>query len=142
MILEHYQAVKALVPATVKVHLFQPRLSSPPAVGDYPYAVLWGTLGEEVSGEPGDRSARDDPDQLDFRIRCTYVGLTGESLAIVARNVRAALNRKRPVVAGWKASRLIQASLTEGQTDYDVKVGSFNPVYAVDEYTFTSSRIN
>lgn len=141
MILEHFQAVKSLVPASVKVYLFQPKLSGPPAMGDYPYAVLWGSLGEEVSGEQGDRTLADDVDQLAMRIRCTYVGLNGESLAIVARNVRAALNRSRPTVDGWSCSKLRQSPLTDGQTDYDVKIGNLNPVFAVDEFTFTSSRL-
>lgn len=137
MIKEHYDAVKALVPSTVRVHMW-----SVPADPVYPYVVLWGDLGEESSGGPDGDSLRDVPDVLSIRIRATYVGLTGDSLLIVARNARAALSRKTPTVAGWQANPLRQAVLMDAQTDTDVTItGGGHPIYAVDEYALISHKL-
>lgn len=143
MIREHYAAVKALIPSTVRVHMWsaEERDGQGNVVPlKYPYVVLWGSLGEELSGDPDGPSLANVPDSLDFRMRATYVGLNGDSMLIVARNVRTALSGKKPVVAGWKPSALRQSTLLDGQTDFDVTVNSSHPVYAVDQYTFTSFR--
>ena len=137
MIKEHYDAVKALLPTTVRVHMW-----SVPADPIYPYVVLWGDLGEESSGGPDGDSLDDVPDVLSLRIRATYVGLNGDSMLITARNVRAALNRKTPTVAGWRPSKLRQAVLMDGQVDTDVTLtGGGNPTYAVDEFTLVSHKL-
>lgn len=137
MIKEHYDAVKALVPFTVRVHMW-----SVPADPVYPYVVLWGDLGEESSGGPDGDSLRDVPDVLSLRIRATYVGLTGDSLLIIARNARAALSRKTPIVAGWHPNPLRQAVLMDAQTDTDVTLtGGGHPIYAVDEYALVSHKL-
>jgi len=137
VIKEHYDAVKALLPPTVRVHMW-----SVPADPVYPYAVLWGDLGEESSGGPDGDSLEDVPDVLSLRIRATYVGLNGDSMLITARNVRAALNRKTPTVAGWRPSKLRQAVLMDGQVDTDVTLtGGGNPTYAVDEFTLVSHKL-
>ncbi len=136
MIKEHYDAVKALIPSTIRVHMWS--VSADPV---YPYVVLWGDLGEESSGGPDGDSLRDVPDILSLRIRATYVGLTGDSLLIVARNVRAALSRKTPTVAGWHPNPLRQAVLMDGQVDTDVTLtGGGNPTYAVDEFALISHK--
>lgn len=137
MIKEHYDAVKALLPPTVRVHMW-----SVPADPAYPYVVLWGDLGEESSGGPDGDSLEDVPDVLSLRIRATYVGLNGDSMLITARNVRAALNRKTPTVSGWRPSKLRQAVLMDGQVDTDVTLtGGGNPTYAVDEFTLVSHKL-
>lgn len=137
MIKEHYDAIKALLPSTVRVHMWS--VSADPI---YPYVVLWGDLGEESSGGPDGDSLRDDPDVLSLRIRATYVGLTGDSLLIVAKNARAALNRKTPVVAGWHPNPLRQAVLMDAQTDTDVTLtGGGHPIYAVDEFALVSHKL-
>ncbi len=137
MIKEHYDAVKALLPSTVRVHMW-----SVPADPVYPYVVLWGDLGEESSGGPDGDSLRDVPDILSLRIRATYVGLTGDSLLIVARNARAALSRKTPTVAGWHPNPLRQAVLMDAQTDTDVTLtGGGHPIYAVDEFALVSHKL-
>lgn len=137
MIKEHYDAVKALLPSTIRVHMWS--VSADPV---YPYVVLWGDLGEESSGGPDGDSLRDDPDVLSMRIRATYVGLTGDSLLIVARNCRAALNRKTPIVTGWHPSQLRQAVLMDAQTDTDVTLtGGGHPIYAVDEFALVSHKL-
>jgi len=137
VIKEHYDAVKALLPTTVRVHMW-----SVPADPIYPYVVLWGDLGEESSGGPDGDSLDDVPDVLSLRIRATYVGLNGDSMLITARNVRAALNRKTPTVAGWRPSKLRQAVLMDGQVDTDVTLtGGGNPTYAVDEFTLVSHKL-
>lgn len=137
MIKEHYDAVKALLPGTVRVYMW-----NAPSGPQYPYVVLWGDLGEESSGGPDGDSLEDVPNVLSLRMRATYVGLTGDSLLIVARNVRAALNRATPVVAGWHPGRLRQAVLMDAQTDTDVTLtGGGHPIYAVDEFALVSHKL-
>ena len=137
MIKEHYDAVKALLSSTVRVYMW-----NVPEAPAYPYVVLWGDLGEESSGGPDGDSLRDVPDVLSLRMRATYVGLTGDSLLIVARNARAALNRQTPVVAGWHTNPLRQAVLMDAQTDTDVTLtGGGHPIFAVDEFTLISNKL-
>lgn len=137
MIKEHYDAVKALLPAGLTVYP-----GSVPDTPSYPYAVLWGDLGEESSGGPDGDSLRDVPDVLSLRPRVTYVGLTFDSVLIICRNVRAALNRKTPAVAGWAPSKLRQSSLMDIQTDTSVPlVGGGHPVFAVDEFALVSTKL-
>lgn len=133
MIVEHYRAVRALIPERVNVYMFE-------AVGapKYPYVVLWGGLGDERSGDVNGDSLDDEARSWAGRVRATYVGLTWDSMMIVARNVRAALSGARPVVEGRVCSRLRQAALEDGQVDRDVTVNSAHPVYAVDEFSFVS----
>jgi hypothetical protein len=136
VISEHYAAVKALLPATVNVHMW-----NVPTSPVYPYVVLWGDLGDESSGGPDGESLQDVPEVLTLRIRATYAGLTGDSLSIVCKNVRAALNRKTPVVAGWMPSRLKQATLMDAQTDFDVTIPNIgHPIFAVDEFSLVSEK--
>jgi len=137
VIKEHYDAVKALMPAGLTVYR-----GSVPSTPTYPYVVLWGDLGDESSGGPDGDSLQDVPDVLSLRPRVTYAGLTFDSVLIVARNVRAALNRKVPVVAGWSPGKLRQASLMDVQTDTSVTLaGGANPVFAVDEFSLVSERV-
>lgn len=146
MIIEHYNAVKALLRPTTRVHLFtvtqekNPDGSLKPLA--YPYVVLWGDLGEESSGGPDGDSLRDDPDVLSLRVRATYVGLTFDSMAVVAKNVRADLNRKTPIVTGWHPNPLRQSVLMDGQVDTDVTLtGGGNPTYALDEFALVSHKL-
>lgn len=145
MIKEHYDAVKALLPGTVRVHMW--KAEERDAQGNivplkYPYVVLWGDLGEESSGGPDGDSLRDIPDVLSLRIRATYVGVNGDSMLIVCGNTRASLNRKTPVVAGWRPNPLRQAVLMDGQTDTDVTLtGGGHPTFAVDEFTLVSHKL-
>ena len=138
MIREHYAAVRALIPGTVNVYMW-----SVPDSPQYPYVVLWGSTGDESSGGADGGSLTDDwQDVLSLNIRATYAGVNGDSMLIVCRNVRAALNRKTPVVAGWKPGRLRQSSLMEGQADLSVTFSSgAHPVYAVDEFSLVSHRL-
>lgn len=137
MIREHYDAVKALIPATVRVYMW-----SVPDTPAYPYVVLWGDIGSESSGGPDGDSLQDVPDVLTLNVRATYAGLTGDSVLIVARNVRAALNRKTPVVVGWRPGKLRQSSLMDAQTDTSVTLtGGAHPVFAVDEFALVSSKL-
>lgn len=146
MIKEHYDAVKALLRPTMRVHMFtvaqekNPDGSLKPLA--YPYVVLWGDLGEESSGGPDGDSLQDVPDVLSIRIRATYVGLTGDSLLITARNARADLNRKTPAITGWRTNPLRQAVLMDAQTDTDVTLTSGgHPIYAVDEFALVSHKL-
>ena len=137
MIKEHYDAVKALLPASVRVYMW-----NVPDTPTYPYVVLWGDLGNESSGGPDGESLEDVPDVLSLNVRATYAGLTGDSVLVYARNVRAALNRKTPVVAGWRPGKLRQASLMDAQTDTSVTLtGGAHPIFAVDEFALVSSKL-
>lgn len=137
MIKEHYDAVKALLPSTVRVYPW-----TVPASPQYPYVVLWGDLGDESSGGPDGDSLKDVPDVLTLRIRATYVGATADSMLIVARNTRSALSRKQPAVDGWRTNPLRQSVLMDGQVDRDVTLtGGGNPVFAVDEFALVSHKL-
>jgi hypothetical protein len=137
VIREHYDAVKALMPAGLTVYR-----GNVPASPAYPYVVLWGDLGDESSGGPDGDSLQDVPDVLSLRSRVTYVGLSFDSVLVVARNVRSALNRKIPAVAGWSPSRLRQSSLMDIQADTDVTIPDFgHPLFAVDEFSLVSERV-
>lgn len=133
---EHYDAVRALLPPTVRVYAW-----SVPDTPVYPYVCIWGDPGNESSGGPDGDSLEDSPDVLDIRARATYAGLNGDSVLIMCRNVRAALSRKTPVVDGWRTSKLRQSSLQDVQTDTSVTLtGGAHPVFAVDEFALTSSK--
>jgi hypothetical protein len=138
VIKEHYAAVKALMPAGLTVYL-----GDVPELPAYPYAVLWGDLGEESSGGPDGDSLEDSPDVLSLRPRVTYAGLTFDSVLITARNVRAALNRKTPTVEGWRTNPLRQSSLMDVQVDHDVTIpgSGTHPLFAVDEFALTSVKL-
>jgi hypothetical protein len=137
VIKEHYDAVKALLPVTVNVHMWRV-----PKDAAYPYVCLWGGLGDESSGGPDGESLQDVPDSLSLRVRATYAGLNGDSTMILCRNVRAALSRKTPVVAGWRTNPLRQSALMDAQADLSITLtdGS-NPVYAVDEFALVSDKL-
>lgn len=135
MIKEHYDAVRALLPSSVKVYMW-----TVPESPTFPYVALWGSTGDESSGGPDGDSLEDVPDVLSLNIRATYAGLTGDSMMIVCRNVRAALNRKKPVVPGWLSGKLRQSSLMDGQADLSISINGVHPVYAVDEYSLVSHK--
>lgn len=140
MSLEVLQGLKALFPPEVRVHLHKAQLSNPPVLSDFPYVVLHGGWGEETSGERGDRSSDDVPDQTAFTLRCTVVALSLGGLNEIARVSRASLNRQRPVVDGWKFSKLRQVEVLTAEPDNRVSVETVNPVYLVDEYPFMGYR--
>lgn len=136
MILDHYKAVQALMPAGLPVHL----VKVPPKPA-FPYVVLWGDLGTETSGDESGESLSDIPNSLPLRVRATYVGLTADSVFIVAQRVRNSLRRARPAVAGRSCSKLRQSTLTDIQTDTDVAIDNAHPMFAVDEFTFVSDAL-
>jgi hypothetical protein len=138
VIKEHYDAVKALMPAGLTVYP-----GTVPEAPSHPYAVLWGDLGDESSGGPDGDSLVDSLSVLSLRPRVTYVGLTFDSVLIVARNVRAALSRKTPLVAGWRTNPLRQSTLMDVQVDQDVTITgtSAHPLFAVDEFALISHKL-
>ena len=104
--------------------------------------VLWSDLGLEFSGDqPGwDDSLADLPDALEVNIRATYVGLSKESVAVLARRTRAALNRAVLEVEGWTCAPLRQAPLAGIAADESVQIGQMHPHFAVDEYRLIATR--
>jgi len=138
VIKEHYDAVRALIPSSVRVYAW-----GVPAAPTYPYVVIWGDLGDESSGGPDGDTLADSADVLSLRVRATYAGLTGDSVLIVARNVRTALNRKTPTVTGWRTNPLRQSTLMDVQVDTDVTIpgSSTHPLFAVDEFALISQKL-
>lgn len=129
---DFYRAVGSLIPDAVTVYE-----GNVPDKPSYPYAVLWGSFGDEVS-----ESLCDVPDVLRINFRVTYVGLTLASAAWVMSKVRPALNRAAPYVHGWVSGRMRQASLMDVQTDFTVTLtDGAHPVYAVDEFALVAHRI-
>lgn len=125
----HYAAVEALIPGTVTLYS-----GIVPDSPSYPYAVLWGDSGTEDGV-----SLADLPTTLTLRLYVTFAGLTRDSVLVVARNVRAALNRARPVVAGRSVGPLVQRTQQPIQADLNVAVAGYgHPFYAVDQYTLIS----
>jgi len=147
VIREHYDAVRALIPSGVNIYMWnvEPKKLPDGTVEPikYPYVCLWGDLGDESSGGPDGESLDDVADVLSLRVRATYAGLTGDSVLIVARNVRAALNRKTPAVAGWLTNPLRQSTLMDVQTDEDVTIpgSGTHPLFAVDEFALVSHKL-
>jgi hypothetical protein len=132
MIREHFKAVAALIRPSIDVHLWEV-----PDDPTFPYVLLWGSLGGEVAD-----TLDDQPRSIEVRIRATYVGVNGDSVAGVAVKVRADLNRKQPVVEGWSPQRLVQSSLADIQKDESVTLpGEGHPLRAVDEFFLQSDRI-
>ena len=130
MIREHYEAVKALIPAPLTVHLFDV-----PASPTFPYVVLWGDPGRQFS-----EGLCQSPTDLEVLVRVTCVGATYASCLIVLDAVRTALNRATPVVSGRKVHEMAQEPLQGVQPDRGVTIpGTSNhPVFAVDGYTLRS----
>ncbi len=142
MTLAHEKAIKALIRPDIKAYLYEAELSTPPVPSDYPFVVLWPGLQDEFSGDPGDDTSDGVVTGQSIEVRCTYAALSGGELSVLVSQVRADLNRARPVVAGWGPGRLKQVQLTEPRADRDVPVGSLgaHPVYMVDEYTTLSYK--
>ena len=129
---DFYRAVGDLIPGAATVYV-----GNVPDKPSFPYAVLWGSLGDEVSESLGDV-----PDELRINFRVTYVGLTLASVAWVASRVRPALNRAKPYVHGWVSGRMRQSSLMDVQTDFTVTLSDgAHPVYAVDEFALTAHKL-
>lgn len=128
----HYDAIKAMIPAKFTVYSF-----NVPEIPTYPYVLLHGGMGQE-SGE----ALTGDMDTLTMRPKITYAGLTGESVLSVAYQVRAVMIRALPAVPGYACSRLGHSSLIDVTTDSKVTIPGTksHPVFAVDEFPFTSQR--
>jgi len=148
-VIEFYDAVKAMLPAAVRTHLFAPSFAKVedgkqvPTLADYPYVVLWGTPGTEYSGDGSAApSSCDRPDSVELDLRVTYVATSSGSLQWLLARARPALNRKAPTVAGYKANRIRLESLTNITTDDDVAIGSLHPLFTVDEFTLTAHKTN
>jgi len=142
VIREHYKAVKTLLPPTVNAYLFEAGYNDETGEVEkplYPHVILWGDLGRESSGDDSGEALCDEPTSLWIRLRATYAATNGDSLMIVARNVRYALNRKVPAVEGRSCSKLRQDVLMDAQVDLGVTfTDGSHPVYAVDEFAFVS----
>lgn len=126
-----YAGVAGLFPGAVRVYI-----GNVPKKPDYPYAVLWGDLGEETT------EALDDvPTEMRIRFRVTYVGLTLDQVAWLVARVRPALNRVTPYVPGWLVGKLRQAPLMDVQTDFSVTLEQgAHPMYAVDEFALAADK--
>lgn len=146
--IEFYNALKAMLPANLNAHIITVKFVDAegrvraPVLADYPYVLLWGSPGDEFSGEPDNGSLADRVDGKEFRFKATYVGANQDALSIVLKRCRAAWNRKAPTVAGYRCERLKQSSLMDAQADIDVTLSSGNhPLFAVDEFVLVASSL-
>lgn len=136
------KAMQELAPPGFKCYLFEPKLSKPPVLADYPYVFLWGNPGDRLSGEDFTDSLCDSFAAERVEVKATYVGLTDESLQIVMARFRDVWDRVNLSVPGFAPSRLKQSGLLDAQADETaVLVGNYRPRYAVDQFTFVGSRI-
>lgn len=136
------KAMQALTPAGFKCYLFKPKMSSPPALSDYPYVFLWGSPGDRLSGDGNTDSLCDSFQAERAEVKATYVALNDTSLHILIQAFRDAWDRKDLTVEGFAPSRLKQFSLMDSEADSQaVLVNGIRPIYAVDQYTFIGSRI-
>lgn len=136
------KAMQALAPPGFKCYLFEPKLSKPPVLSDYPYVFLWGRPGNRLSGEEFDDSLSDTYRGELVEVKATYVGLNDDSLNIVMNRFRAAWDRINLEVPGFARGRLKQSELMDAQADETaVLVGNYRPRYAVDQYRFMADRI-
>lgn len=136
------KAMQALTPLGFRCYLFEPDLSKPPALSDYPYVFLWGSPGDRLSGDGSTDSLCDSYSAERVEVKATYVGLSNESLLIVMNAFRNAWDRVNLEVPGFAPSRLKQSGLLDAQADDQaVLVSNRRPRYAVDQYTFIGSRI-
>ena len=138
--IEFIAAAAARVP--FRAHEMGADLPDRPTPQDYPYVVLWSDLGLEFSGDqPGwNDSLADLPDALEINLRATYVGLSKESVAVLARRTRAVLNRAVLEVDGWTCAPLRQAPLAGIAADESVQIEQTHPHFAVDEYRLIATR--
>lgn len=136
------KAMQLLAPPGFKCYLFEPKLSKPPVLADYPYVFLWGNPGDRLSGEGFTDSLCDSYAAERVEVKATYVGLTDESLNALMNRFRDAWDRVNLEVPGFAPSRLKQSGLLDAQADDTaVLVSNVRPRYAVDQYTFLGSRI-
>jgi hypothetical protein len=132
MIKEHYKAVAALIRPTIKVYIWEV-----PSTPSFPYVLLWGSLGDEVAD-----TLNDLPRSFEARMRATYVGVNGDSVAGIAAKVRQDVTRKRPEVEGWSVQPLQMSSLADIQKDESMNLpGEGHALRAVDEIFLQSDRI-
>lgn len=137
-----YDALEAMIPPELTVHLFTAKLSVPPVREDFPYVVFGGDAGWEFSGDGPEFPSLDAiTDSVEMRIRATVAGTSPTSLDWALQRVRPYLTGKRPVVPGFTCSTLDQAPLLGIQPDRDISLGAMNPLLLVDEYVFTATRI-
>lgn len=147
--IEFYNALKAMLPTNLNAHIITVKMVDaegkvrPPILADYPYVLLWGSPGDEFSGEPGGASLGDRLDGKEFRFKATYVGANADALSIVLKRCRLAWNRQTPVVPGFRCDKLRQSSLMDAQADTDIVItnSSNHPLFAVDEYVLVASSL-
>lgn len=133
--LDHYQAIKAMLPTDLTVYLGGTPAKDADIV--YPYAIVWGP----ALDEPAD-TVDDVPSHIDGWVRITYVGLGFDAAAKTAARVRSALNRRSPQVPGRVCEKLRLSPLRGIESDpdvVDVETG-LNPYSGVDEFHLVSQQ--
>ncbi len=132
MIVEHRAAVKTLLGAVETTLYLGGQVPDEPT---FPYLVLF--MGTGIDDET--KLCRT-PDKATFRFQLTSVGLTDDSVAIVADQGRTAVLGIRPVVAGRKTNPIRKETDIPVRADKDVTVPPMNlhPMFGVDTYVFES----
>lgn len=128
----HYNAIAAMLPSDITV--YRGKADSKP---EYPYVVLWGDQGV-VDTETLSEATMD----LALKVNVTVAGETEASVLIVNDRVRAALNRKQPLVSGWAPSMLIcKYSQGVGLDEAVTLPGTGHPMFCVDRYELQSTPL-
>lgn len=139
---EFYDAIEGLLSPELAVYQFDAELSVPPVLADYPYVVLGGDGGWDFSGDgPELPSLSAELDSKEMRVTATMAGTSVSTLDWVLKQVRPVLSGKKPNVQGWICSAMEQAPLVNIRPDRDISLGGLHPLFMVDEYVFTATRI-
>ncbi len=127
----HYQAIVGLL-SGIPMTLYEGQVQSQPS---FPYAVLFADTGTEESTRFTGES-----DRMDYRFQVTSVGLTAESVLVVADAVRSAVLDVRPVIAGRVCERIDHEISIPVRPDEDITLtdSGRHPMFAVDTYHFVT----
>lgn len=137
-----YHAIESALPETVRAHLMEAKLSSPPVMADFPYVVVRGTPENEYSGSgPRETTLGDRPDVVYLDLRFTYAAMNADSLSIVIRNTRRALTRAAVQVSGYRCELSRLSSLQPITTDRDITISGAHPVFVIDEARLTAHKL-
>lgn len=133
--MSHYDEVAALLDATgFTVH--KGWVEADPS---YPYAVLWWPgVGRRSMNTLAGSSGR-----LDSIFRITSVGLTAESVRIIAEAMQGAVLDQHITVAGWVTHQILHRGtdvpIQEDRQVVDTATGR-HPLYTVDAYQLAAER--
>jgi len=130
VIVEHAQAVIALIDAVANVTIYGSELEPVPAKPTYPYVVVYANQGLPENASMSDRS-----DWVHVGFQTTCVAQSQAQARALADRVQPALLDVRPTVTGRTCGQISKTSSQRVRPDLDINPPVF---YAVDTWTFLS----